>query len=148
MRLLVAEDDRGLREALGRGLREHGFAVDTVPDGRAAMGYLRSYDYEVAVLDWRMPDVSGLGVLRWMRQGAAPCSRCPGAASCPAARAARRPGPGPRSGWNGPSRRSRRSRRSQPACSAGHRLVGQVGRRGLVLDLAARPARPDTTSQA
>ena len=36
MRLLVAEDDRGLREALGRGLREHGYAVDTVPDGRAA----------------------------------------------------------------------------------------------------------------
>jgi DNA-binding response OmpR family regulator len=70
MRLLVAEDDRGLREALGRGLREHGYVVDVVPDGRAAMGYLRSYGYEVAVLDWRMPEVSGLEVLHWMRQGA------------------------------------------------------------------------------
>jgi DNA-binding response OmpR family regulator len=70
MRLLVAEDDRGLREALGRGLREHGYAVDTVPDGRAAVGYLRSYEYEVVVLDWRLPEMSGLDVLRWMRQGA------------------------------------------------------------------------------
>ncbi|HUY47264.1 MAG TPA: response regulator transcription factor [Streptosporangiaceae bacterium] len=69
MRLLVAEDDRGLREALTRGLRENGYTVDAVPDGQAAMNYLRSYAYEVAVLDWRMPGVSGLEVLQWMRRG-------------------------------------------------------------------------------
>ena len=33
---------------------------DAVPDGRAAIEYLRGYDYEVVVLDWRMPGVSGL----------------------------------------------------------------------------------------
>jgi DNA-binding response OmpR family regulator len=32
--------------------------------------YLRSYDYEVVVLDWRMPRVSGLEVLQWMRRDA------------------------------------------------------------------------------
>jgi DNA-binding response OmpR family regulator len=72
MRVLVAEDDQGLREALGRGLRESGYTVDTVPDGQTAMTYLRSYEYEVAVLDWRMPGVSGLEVLRWLRHGAQP----------------------------------------------------------------------------
>jgi DNA-binding response OmpR family regulator len=72
MRLLVAEDDPGLREVLSRGLRENGYAVDAVPDGRTAMTYLRSYDYEVAVLDWRMPGVSGLEVLRWMRRETRP----------------------------------------------------------------------------
>ena len=72
MRVLVAEDDRGLRDALGRGLREHGYTVDTVPDGQTAMTYLRSYEYEVVVLDWRMPGVSGLDVLQWLRHGAQP----------------------------------------------------------------------------
>jgi DNA-binding response OmpR family regulator len=72
MRVLVAEDDRGLRDALGRGLRENGYTVDTVPDGQTAMTYLRSYEYEVVVLDWRMPGVSGLEVLQWLRHGAQP----------------------------------------------------------------------------
>ena len=72
MRVLVAEDDQGLREALGRGLRENGYTVDTVPDGQTAMTYLRSYEYEVVVLDWRMPGVSGLEVLQWLRHGAQP----------------------------------------------------------------------------
>ncbi len=72
MRVLVAEDDRGLRDALGRGLRESGYTVDTVPDGQTAMTYLRSYEYEVVVLDWRMPGVSGLEVLQWLRHGAQP----------------------------------------------------------------------------
>jgi DNA-binding response OmpR family regulator len=72
VRVLVAEDDRGLREALGRGLRENGYTVDAVPDGQAAVTYLRSYRYEVAVLDWRMPGVSGLEVLQWMRRTAQP----------------------------------------------------------------------------
>jgi len=74
MRVLVAEDDRGLREALGRGLRENGYTVDAVPDGRAAMDYLRSYDYAVVVLDWRMPRVSGLEVLQWMRRSKLPAA--------------------------------------------------------------------------
>jgi DNA-binding response OmpR family regulator len=69
MRLLVAEDDQGLREVLGRGLRESGYTVDAVPDGQTAIDYMRSYEYEVALLDWRMPRVSGLEVLRWMRRG-------------------------------------------------------------------------------
>ena len=68
MRVLVAEDDRGLRDALARGLRENGYVVDAVPDGQAAVQFLRSYEYAVAVLDWRMPEKSGLEVLQWMRR--------------------------------------------------------------------------------
>src|SRR5580700_6214410 len=79
MRVLVAEDDRGLREVLTRGLRENGYVVDAVADGKAAMQFLRSYEYAIAVLDWRMPDVTGLEVLQWMRRRESPaavlCSR-------------------------------------------------------------------------
>ena len=67
MRVLVAEDDPGLRSVLERGLREHGYVVDAVEDGRNALAYLRSYTYEVAVLDWRMPITTGIEVVREMR---------------------------------------------------------------------------------
>jgi DNA-binding response OmpR family regulator len=67
MRVLVAEDDFGLRSVLERGLREHGYVVDGVVDGDAALSYLRSYTYEVVVLDWRMPSTTGIEVLRAMR---------------------------------------------------------------------------------
>lgn len=68
MRLLVAEDDPGLRSVLERGLQRAGYVVDAVPDGERALRYLRAYEYEVAVLDWRMPGTSGLEVLRELRR--------------------------------------------------------------------------------
>ncbi len=74
MRVLVAEDDRGLREVLARGLREKGYVVDAVADGRAALQFLRSYDYAVVILDWRMPELSGLEVLQWMRRRESPAA--------------------------------------------------------------------------
>ena len=68
MRVLVAEDDEGLRSVLRRGLRENGYVVDTVSDGQTALAFLRTYEYVAAVLDWRMPGVSGLDVVRTLRQ--------------------------------------------------------------------------------
>jgi two-component system, OmpR family, response regulator len=68
MRVLVAEDDPGLRSVLERGLRRSGYVVDAVPDGDRALLFLRSYDYEVAVLDWRMPGASGLDVVQELRR--------------------------------------------------------------------------------
>ncbi|MGA2036006.1 MAG: response regulator transcription factor [Acidimicrobiales bacterium] len=72
MRVLVAEDDAGLRSVLERGLRENGYVVDAVPDGERALAFLRTYEYEVAVLDWRMPGVSGLEVVRELRRRRSP----------------------------------------------------------------------------
>src|SRR5579864_8263201 len=67
MRLLVAEDDQALRGVLTRGLRDHGYQVDEAESGDDAVELLRFNDYEVAVLDWRMPGRSGLDVVTWMR---------------------------------------------------------------------------------
>jgi DNA-binding response OmpR family regulator len=63
VRILLAEDDDGLRSVLERGLRENGYVVDAVSDGGKAGDYLRAYDYSVVILDWRMPRQSGLEVL-------------------------------------------------------------------------------------
>ena len=68
--MLVAEDDQGLRSVLERGLRESGYTVDAVADGEEALAYLNAYEYEVAILDWRMPKLSGLDVVRRLRQRA------------------------------------------------------------------------------
>jgi DNA-binding response OmpR family regulator len=68
MRVLVAEDDEGLRSVLERGLRETGYTVDALGDGELALRYLDTYDYEVAILDWRMPKLSGLEVTRQLRR--------------------------------------------------------------------------------
>jgi DNA-binding response OmpR family regulator len=69
MRVLVAEDDEHLGEVLARGLREQGYIVDVVADGETAGTFLRLYEYGVAVIDWRMPRVSGLDVIRRLREG-------------------------------------------------------------------------------
>lgn len=53
---------------LQRGLREQGYVVDAVADGEEAQIYLRTYDYELAILDWRMPKVAGIDVLRSLRR--------------------------------------------------------------------------------
>ena len=69
MRVLVAEDDEHLGEVLARGLREQGYTVDLARDGEAAGTFLRMYEYAVAVIDWRMPRLSGLDLVRQLRQG-------------------------------------------------------------------------------
>ncbi|HTW10804.1 MAG TPA: response regulator transcription factor [Acidimicrobiales bacterium] len=63
MRLLLAEDDDNLRGVLERGLKEEGYVVDAVANGRQALDYLGMYEYALAVLDWRMPGASGLDVI-------------------------------------------------------------------------------------
>jgi DNA-binding response OmpR family regulator len=68
MRVLVAEDDAPLRSVLERGLLENGYVVDAVSDGVDALNHLRAYDYDVAVLDWRMPAMSGLEALEEARR--------------------------------------------------------------------------------
>src|SRR5947209_497944 len=71
VRVLVAEDDENLGAVLARGLREHGYVVDLVPDGETAANYLRFYSYDVAVLDWRMPRLSGLDLVQKLRRAGA-----------------------------------------------------------------------------
>lgn len=70
--MLIAEDDENLGRVLARGLREQGYVVDVVPDGETAASYLRVNRYQVAVLDWRMPRLSGLDLVRRLRRGGPP----------------------------------------------------------------------------
>jgi DNA-binding response OmpR family regulator len=68
VRILIAEDDEGLRSVLERGLQESGYTVDATSDGLQALRHLETYEYEVAILDWRMPKLSGIEVIQRLRQ--------------------------------------------------------------------------------
>ncbi|HEY6058405.1 MAG TPA: response regulator transcription factor [Candidatus Limnocylindrales bacterium] len=68
MRVLVAEDDDGLRDVLVLGLQDHGYQVDAVDRGDDAIDMLKFYEYDVAVIDWRMPGAEGIEVVRWARR--------------------------------------------------------------------------------
>ncbi len=68
MRILVAEDDRGLREVLVQGLQDAGYVVDAVDRGDDAIEQLKFYAYDVAIVDWRMPGVPGVDVASWARK--------------------------------------------------------------------------------
>jgi DNA-binding response OmpR family regulator len=64
----VAEDDESLGAVLTLALTDGGYVVDLVADGESALTYSRCYDYSVAVLDWLMPRMSGIDVVRQLRR--------------------------------------------------------------------------------
>lgn len=67
MRVLLAEDDRNLGEALKLGLVHHGFEVDWVRDGQAVIYELNNTSYTALVLDVGLPLKSGFQVLKDLR---------------------------------------------------------------------------------
>jgi two-component system response regulator QseB len=67
MRLLLAEDDHALGQALADGLRRLGHVVDWVEDGQHAAIALADTPYAAAILDWNLPRRSGVDVIAGLR---------------------------------------------------------------------------------
>lgn len=67
MRILVVEDDRTVGQYVARGLAEQQNAVELVGDGRAALDTAAAGHFDLIVLDLRLPGISGLEVLRTLR---------------------------------------------------------------------------------
>ena len=67
VRVLIAEDERRLADAIARGLRREGMAVDLAPDGTDALFKARVVRYDVLVLDRDLPGVHGDDVCRALR---------------------------------------------------------------------------------
>lgn len=68
MRILVVEDDALLGDAIQAGLKQSGYAVDWLRDGVAANQALSTEPYAALVLDWGLPRLSGIEVLRRLRR--------------------------------------------------------------------------------
>ncbi len=67
MRLLLAEDEKLLSEALVEMLSHNNYSVDAVDNGQDAIDYLLSADYDAAVLDIMMPRKNGIEVVKELR---------------------------------------------------------------------------------
>jgi DNA-binding response OmpR family regulator len=67
MRILLVEDDRMIGESVRAALRQEGYAVDWVRDGRAAEATLSTERFELVLLDLGLPGKDGLDVLRAQR---------------------------------------------------------------------------------
>jgi two-component system, OmpR family, response regulator len=68
MRLLLVEDDAMIGESVRKGLRQEGFAVDWVTDGRAAELSLDAEAFDLMLLDLGLPKKAGLEVLQSIRR--------------------------------------------------------------------------------
>ena len=68
MRLLIVEDEPDLLRALCRALREDGYAVDAAEDGEDGRYKALENDYDAIVLDWMLPEFSGMEVLAALRE--------------------------------------------------------------------------------
>src|SRR5215471_7095185 len=66
-RVLVVEDDHGLRDVVARGLREEGFQVDTAVDGASAIQAVANIGADAIVLDVGLTDADGRDVCAALR---------------------------------------------------------------------------------
>ncbi len=68
MRLLLVEDEEKMVGLLRQGLGEEGHEVHVCTSGRTVLSQERPEDYDVIILDWSLPDMEGVAVLRQWRE--------------------------------------------------------------------------------
>ncbi len=68
MRILIVEDEKGISNFLKDGLEEESFAVDLAPDGNKGLELSTVNDYDLILLDWMIPGISGIEVCRQIRK--------------------------------------------------------------------------------
>lgn len=66
-RILVVDDDEGIRLSLGRLLRAKGYEVAVAADGKSAIETARTLQPDFTILDIRMPNMDGIETLKAMR---------------------------------------------------------------------------------
>ncbi len=66
--VLIADDEDGLRSTIAAWLKDEGFGVEEAPDGTEAIKKVQARDFDVALLDIKMPGANGLEVLRYIKK--------------------------------------------------------------------------------
>lgn len=68
MRILIVEDEAGISNFLKQGLEEEAFAVDVADNGKAGLELALSGNYDLLLLDWMLPGISGIELTRQFRK--------------------------------------------------------------------------------
>lgn len=67
LRILVVDDEETLRTSIAQSLREEGYAVDEASNGIDADCKAMALDYDLVLLDWMLPGMSGIDLLKKLR---------------------------------------------------------------------------------
>lgn len=68
MRVLLIEDEKNVAGFISQGLRENGYEVDVIHDGGEAARRLGGAGYDLYIIDWMLPGVDGLTLIRSLRE--------------------------------------------------------------------------------
>lgn len=68
MRILIVEDEPGISNFLKQGLEEEAFAVDAADNGKEGLELALSGNYDLLLLDWMLPGISGIELTRQFRK--------------------------------------------------------------------------------
>jgi DNA-binding response OmpR family regulator len=68
MRILIVEDEAGIAAFLKQGLEEESFAVDLAEEGKEGLHLALSGEYDLLLLDWMLPGLSGIEICRQFRK--------------------------------------------------------------------------------
>lgn len=66
--ILVVDDDSEMREEIAAVIRDEGFRVDTAGDGPSAKKKVEGGDFDAAILDLKLPGMTGFDILEYIRQ--------------------------------------------------------------------------------
>lgn len=66
-KILIVDDERLVLATLGEGLRQAGYEVEEAASGEEALRLLEAHGPDLAILDMRMPGMSGVDVAHWLR---------------------------------------------------------------------------------
>ncbi len=67
-KILVVEDETEIRQLLLLQLRREGYWVEEAADGHAAVQRLNAEEFDLAILDWMLPGLSGVEITDWVRK--------------------------------------------------------------------------------
>jgi two-component system phosphate regulon response regulator PhoB len=67
-RVLVVDDDRDIRDVVGAMLDAVGLTVDSVPSAEEALERMRAQSFDLVVLDWNLPGITGVELCRLLRR--------------------------------------------------------------------------------
>ncbi len=67
-RILVIDDDRVIRQTIAVTLEDEGYSVDTAENGREAIEKANANFYNLAIVDWRLPDFEGTKLLHKLKE--------------------------------------------------------------------------------
>ena len=67
MRILIVEDEVGILQFLQQGLEEEGYTIVTATDGEKALELLTNENFDLVLLDWMLPKLTGLEVCKAYR---------------------------------------------------------------------------------